>query len=77
MKPQPTLVQTLYFDFGGNESGTRGEPTVSPDNNGNYWNNIINNDGFLCKERALFIPIFVNSRNDQTGFSLTLNSFYG
>lgn len=73
VKPQPTLVQTLYFDFGGNESGTRGEPTVSPDNNGNYWNNIINNDGFYAKKGSVYTN-FVNSRNDQTGFSLTLNS---
>lgn len=73
VKPQPTLVQTLYFDFGGNESGTRGEPTVSPDNNGNYWNNIINNDGFYAKKGSVYTD-FVNSRNDQTGFSLTLNS---
>ena len=45
----------------------------SPDNNGNYWNNIINNDGFYAKKGSVYTN-FVNSRNDQTGFSLTLNS---
>ena len=39
----PVLVQTFYFDFGSNVEG-RGAITEGPDVNGNYWNNITNNE---------------------------------
>ncbi|RZJ57594.1 MAG: hypothetical protein EOO55_03055, partial [Hymenobacter sp.] len=37
-------VRSVYADFGPNDV-TNGNITPSPDVNGNYWNNILNNTG--------------------------------
>ncbi|MBC6611619.1 T9SS type A sorting domain-containing protein [Hymenobacter sp. BT507] len=40
--PPPATANTFfYFDFGVDD-GTNGNPTASPDANGNYWNNVLN-----------------------------------
>jgi len=36
-----TPLKTVYIDFGPND-GVNGNTTVSPDQNGNYWNNVTN-----------------------------------
>ena len=36
----PEANATLLIDFGRHDSGINGLPTVSPDLNGNYWNNL-------------------------------------
>jgi hypothetical protein len=33
-------AQSYLIDFGRNDSGVNGQPTASPDVNGNYWNNM-------------------------------------
>ena len=64
VKPEPTVVQTLYFAFGSSSATSpgKGDPTVNPDDNGNYWNNITNNNG--------------NYANAGTVYGSLLNSDY-
>lgn len=77
VKPQPTLVQTLYFDFGSKTSG-RGELTEGIDKNNHYWNNICNNNvgtGDAAKYAdagTVYSPLF-NSDNVPTEYNLTLD----
>ena len=77
VKPQPTLVQTLYFDFGSKTSG-RGELTEGIDKNNHYWNNICNNNvgtGDAAKYAdagTVYSPLF-NSDNVPTEYKLTLD----
>lgn len=74
IKPEPVVVQTLYFDFGSNGTNTaRGSQTVNPDANGNNWNNIINNSGNYASAGTVYSPL-VNSKNNPTAYSLTLDS---
>lgn len=73
--PTPSVVQTFYFDFGshGNVNANRGVQTDNPDANGNYWNNITNNDGNYAKVGTVYPPL-INSVNTQTAYTLTLDS---
>lgn len=74
IKPEPVVVQTLYFDFGSNgTNAARGSQTVNPDANGNNWNNIVNNSGNYASAGTVYSPL-VNSKNDPTAYSLTLDS---
>ena len=41
---QTPAVRSLLIDFGVND-GTNGNSTPSPDANGSYWNNVLNNTG--------------------------------
>ncbi|WP_460503150.1 SGNH/GDSL hydrolase family protein, partial [Hymenobacter agri] len=45
-------VRSVYADFGPND-GTNGNSTPSPDANGNYWNNILNQTGVADTFRLL------------------------
>lgn len=74
VKPEPAVVQTLYFDFGSNgTNAARGEQTVNPDGNGNYWNNITNNNGNYADEGTVYSSL-INSENTETTYALTLDS---
>ena len=75
VKPEPTVVQTLYFDFGSSSATSpgKGDPTVNPDDNGNYWNNITNNNGNYANAGTVYGSLF-NSENTPTAYALTLNS---
>ena len=57
----------FWVDFGPNDT-TNGNITVSPDLNGNYWNNVT--DGTVAAA-----PVnFVDSANNSSGISLTMIS---
>lgn len=74
VKPEPAVVQTLYFDFGSDGTNTaRGVQTENPDANGNYWNNIINNSGNYATAGIAYSSL-VNSENIQTAYMVTLDS---
>lgn len=74
VKPEPAVVQTLYFDFGSNGTNTaRGEQTENPDGNGNYWNNIVNNSGNYASAGTVYSSL-INSGNTETTYALTLDS---
>lgn len=74
VKPEPAVVQTLYFDFGSDGTNTaRGVQTENPDANGNYWNNIINNSGNYATAGTAYSSL-VNSENIQTAYMVTLDS---
>ena len=74
VKPEPAVVQTLYFDFGSNGTNTaRGEQTENPDGNGNYWNNIVNNSGNYATAGTVYSSL-INAENTQTTYALTLDS---
>lgn len=74
VKPEPAVVQTFYFDFGSNgTTASRGEQTTNPDNNGNYWNNIVNNSGNYATAGSIYSSL-INSENTQTSYVLTLDS---
>lgn len=74
VKPEPAVVQTLYFDFGSDGTNTaRGVQTENPDANGNYWNNIINNSGNYATVGTAYSSL-VNSENIQTAYMVTMNS---
>lgn len=74
VKPEPAVVQTLYFDFGSNGTNTaRGEQTENPDGNENYWNNIVNNSGNYATAGTVYSSL-INAENTQTTYALTLDS---
>lgn len=74
VKPEPAVVQTLYFDFGSDGTNTaRGVQTENPDANGNYWNNIINNSGIYATAGTAYSSL-VNSENIQIAYTVTLDS---
>lgn len=74
VKPEPAVVQTLYFDFGSDGTNTaRGVQTENPDANGNYWNNIINNSGNYATAGTAYSSL-VNSENIQIAYTVTLDS---
>lgn len=74
VKPEPTVVQILYFDFGSNgTNAARGEQTGNPDGNGNYWNNITNNNGIYADKNTVYSSL-INSENTATAYALTLDS---
>lgn len=60
---QTTPVRSLLVDFGTND-GTNGNPTASPDANGSYWNNVLNNTGVRDTFRL------VDKQNQATGVKL-------
>ena len=62
-----TPSKVFWTDFGPDDV-TNGNITNSPDANGNYWNNIIN-------EAPAALPVnFVDSENNPTGVSLSIIS---
>ncbi len=66
-----SLRQTLYFDFGPITGTREGQETIKADENGNYWNNITNNDGNYIKAGTK-VSNLVNSDNAATSIGLIL-----
>lgn len=67
-------VQTFYFDFG-SITASQGTTTQGADANGNHWNNITNNtSGNKYAAKGTVYDNLVNSADEATGCSLTLNS---
>jgi hypothetical protein len=60
-----TLQQKFLFDFGRHDT-TNGETRVSPDKNGNYWNNI----GNITLNAS--VSALKNTANTSTGLALTI-----
>ncbi|MDR1809369.1 MAG: GDSL-type esterase/lipase family protein [Prevotella sp.] len=70
----PAAEKKFYIDFGKNNSGLDGAPTVSPDANGNYWNNMYSNgDGPTTGAANPVVPL-VGAANETVGYSLELTS---
>ena len=65
---QPNIVPTkqAFIDFGPND-GTNGHMTPSPDVNGNYWNNALN-------EANGTTTALIDIANSATGFSLVIGT---
>ena len=59
----------LLFDFG-HKNDSNCPPTTSPDNNGNYWNNIEKNSSGQNGQGLTFDLVYSN--NDPTPYKLTL-----
>jgi lysophospholipase L1-like esterase len=57
---QTATVRSMLIDFGLND-GTNGNTTASPDANGSYWNNLLNNTGVADTFRL------VDKQNQATG----------
>jgi lysophospholipase L1-like esterase len=57
---QTPVVRSMLIDFGMND-GTNGNTTTSPDVNGSYWNNLLNNTGVADTFRL------VDKQNQATG----------
>lgn len=73
VKPEPVVVQTLYFDFG-SITDTQGSITAGADANNNYWNNITNNvAGNKYADAGTVYSPLVNAENIQTEYALTLD----
>lgn len=73
VKPEPAVVQTLYFDFG-SITDTQGSITAGADANNNYWNNITNNvAGNKYADAGTVYSPLVNAENIQTEYALTLD----
>ena len=60
-------VRSMLLDFGPND-GTNGNSTSSPDANGNYWNNILNNTGVADTFRL------VDKQNAATGVKVKVGA---
>lgn len=67
-----TVERSFYFDFG-MDGGTRGEITTSPDANGNYWNNIGNQEVTSNKPSLSYIYSLVTAENAATALTLQLS----
>lgn len=72
----PAAEKVCYIDFGKNNNGLDGAPTVSPDANGNYWNNMYSNgDGATTgASNGTGTLTLNNSANNNTGYVLELAS---
>lgn len=69
-----TTEQTLFFDFG-TVTASQGTVTEGADINGNHWNNITNNvSGNKYAASGTVYDNLVNSADESTGYSITLNS---
>lgn len=68
------LDQTFFFDFGPTDNTSRGDPTESPDTNGNYWNNITSTSSGSTAASGTVFSSLINSANTTTDYTLTLNS---
>jgi len=60
---QTPTVRSMLLDFGVND-GTNGNPTVNPDANGSYWNNLLNRTGVNDTFRL------VDKQNQSTGIKV-------
>lgn len=72
----PTAEMKCYIDFGKNNNGLDGAPTVSSDANGNYWNNMYSNgDGATSgASNGTGTLTLINSANNNTDYVLELAS---
>lgn len=72
----PVAEMACYIDFGKNNNGLDGAPTVSPDVNGNYWNNTYSNgDGpSTGASDGSGVLTLHNAVNINTGYVLELAS---
>jgi hypothetical protein len=61
-------VRSVYADFGGPNDITNGNSTPSPDANGNYWNNILNQTGVQDTFRL------VDKANASSGIKLKVGA---
>jgi hypothetical protein len=73
----PSVEKRLYIDFGMNNNGVDGSPTLGPDANQNYWNNIGPAAGVNGPTNQ--VPIgtsiaLVDADNASTGYTLETGS---
>jgi hypothetical protein len=67
-----TSTQAVYLvDFGRHDSGTNGLPTASPDNNGNYWNNIGPIIQFVSNGTKIVNMVSTSNGASSVGLELT------
>jgi lysophospholipase L1-like esterase len=64
---QTTAVRSMLIDFGTNDA-TNGTVTSSPDANGSYWNNLLNNTGVADTFRL------VDKQNQATGVKVKVGA---
>lgn len=70
------ITQKFYFDFGKSDS-TNGNPTTSPDINGNYWNNIVSAEsGSPSTKPSGYTVSIINSTNQSTPIVLTTTKIF-
>jgi hypothetical protein len=70
----PAAEKKFYIDFGKNNNGLDGAPTVNPDENGHYWNNMYSNGDGPTTGAANPNISLVNSANGNDGYLLELTS---
>ena len=68
-----TVTQTMYLDFGYNNSSSKGMQTSDADANGNYWTNIYSEgtDKYVFPGTTFSV---VNSKNQDTGYTVFINT---
>ena len=69
------VAQTLYIDFGANDSGNRGMLTTGADANGHYWSNV-HSVGVDDANKYIFpgtVFDLVNDADQPTGYQLLVN----
>ncbi|MDB6078341.1 MAG: hypothetical protein JWO82_2088 [Akkermansiaceae bacterium] len=66
---------TVLVDFGFVTGSSAGSPTISPDTNGNYWNNVTSTAvaTSIAGGTGLTLNNLVNTTNSGTGINLTLS----
>ena len=73
----PVAEKRFYIDFGMNNNGLDGSPTVSPDANSNYWNNLGPAEGVNGPTNQVAVDTnisLVASDNTTTGYILETGS---
>lgn len=70
----PVIEKRFYIDFGKNNNGLDGAPTINPDINGNYWNNLFSNGDGPTTEVAGKTLDIVLSDNTASPFVLETGS---
>ncbi len=66
----PAFSQTVRIDFGPNDA-TNGNPTTSPDTNGNYWNNVAQSGAV---SNGLTVSNMVTTDNTPTSIGVKMGS---
>lgn len=72
----PVAQTRFYIDFGKNNNGLDGKPTIGPDVNNNYWNNMYSNgdDATSSVSDGTGTLTLKNSANETTAYVLELGS---
>ena len=66
---------SVLIDFGRHDGGVNGAVTLSPDHNGNYWNNIGNSSGTVAQNTSIANLVTINNTPTTLGLTVMSSTF--